>query len=322
MKRREFLIGSLAGGGLLAIGAHAQSGPWPNRPVRIIVAVPPGTANDIAARVLAQNFAPQLNQPVVVENRTGAGSTIGTTVAAQSKDAHTLLLASTTIIVAPHLGSVSYDVARDFDTIGMISTFPGVLVVPANSNYRSVDDILADARARPGQVVCGNGGTGTGSHLAAELLMSLTGVSFLQVPYRGEGPVVPDMISGRIALAVLHLPSVLRHIRSGSLRALAVAASQPHPDLPGISTFEALGVARMEVLGWVALLAAKGIPEDRLAALERMLEKAQTTESVAKILLTAGLAPVVSGRIKTEEFIRAESLRLGQLIRARNIKVD
>jgi tripartite-type tricarboxylate transporter receptor subunit TctC len=322
MKRREFLIGTLASGGLIATRAYAQSSHWPNQTIRIIVPFPPGGANDIAARVLAQNFAPQLKTAVIAENRIGAGGAIGVTFAAQSKDAHTLLLGSTAMIIAPFLRSVPYDVARDFDAIGTISVFPCTLVVPANSRYRSVNDILADARARPGEVVCGNGGIGTTSHLASDLLMSITGVNLLQVSYKGEGALTPDIVSGTVAMGIVNLPTVLPHIRSGRLRALAVAASEPHPDLPDISTFKSLGVIGMEALTWVALLAAKGIPQDGLADLERMLENALTTESVAKILSSAGLKPIQVGRVKTEEFIKGESQRWGQLIRARNIKLE
>ena len=322
MKRRSFLINSLAGGTLLAGRVYAQSGSWPNQAVRIIVPFPPGGTPDIAARVLAQNFGAHLKQPIIVENRVGAAGTIGVTAAAQSKDSHTLLLATTAIINAPHMSSVRYDVSRDFDAIGMISLFPNVLVVAANSKYQSVKEILADASARPGEVVCGNGGTGTTSYLACETLMHLAGVNLLQVPYKGEGALTPDILSNTVSMAIASLPTVLPHIRSGRLRALAVAAMEPHSDLPGISTFAALGVPNLIVHGWVVLLAAKGIPLDRLTDLELMLEKALTNESVSKTLTGVGLIPVISGRIKTEEFMQTESQRWGQLIRVRNIKTD
>ncbi len=322
MNRRGFIFSNIVASGLLGTNSFAQSGPWPNRPIKIIVPFPPGTANDIAARVLAQNFAPQLNQPVLVENHTGAGGTIGVTTASQMKNGHTLLLASTAMTIAPHFSDVKYDVSRDFDAIGMISIFPGLLVVPANSKYTSLNEVLADARARPGQVICGTGGPGSSSHLAAELFMGLANISLLLVPYKGEGALVPDLLSGTVSIGVVNLPSILRFVRSGQLRALAVAASQPHSDLPGIRTFESLGIPKMEVLGWVVLLAAKGIPSEDLANLERMLAKALSTPEIAKTLVTAGINPVEGGRAKTEDFIKSQGQHWGQLIRSRNIKAE
>jgi len=322
MKRRNFLVSSILGGGFVSGTIHAQVEAWPTRPIRVIVPFPPGTANDIAARVLAQSFGPQLSQPIVVENLTGAGGTIAFNAAAQAKNGHTLLLASTSMTIAPYASAVRYDVVRDFDAIGKISVFPGVLVVPANSSYRSVNDIVADARARPGGVVSGTGGVGTSSHLATELFMGLAGINLLQVPYRGEGEVVPNIISGTIPMAIVNLPSALRFIRSGLLRPLAVASKTPHPDLPGISTFGALGLPGVEALGWVVLLAPKGTPPAGLTSLEGMLQKALATPSVIATLTTAGVSPVIGGRVETDEFIKGEGEHWGRVIRTRNIKFE
>lgn len=323
MKRRSLLL-AVAGAGLTAPAGVplAQTAAWPNRPIRIVVPFPPGTANDIAARVLSQFFAPHFDQPFVVENVTGAGGSIGVTTAAQSRNAHTLLLASTAMTIAPHFGAVRYDVARDFDAIGTISVFPGVLVVPAASRYQSMAEIVADAKAAPGQVVCGTGGSATSSHLAAELFMGLAGISFNLVPYRGEGALVPDIVSGNIPLAVVNLPSALRFIRGGQLRALAVAARERHADLPGIATFGELGLVGMEALGWVVLLAAKGIPEEGLSKLEALLEQALAAPSVASTLVGAGISPVPGRRRQADAFIAAEGEHWGRLIRARGIKAQ
>lgn len=311
--------------GLLAAGAApAWADNWPSRTVRIIVPFAPGGGADVSARVLAEQLAPQLGQAVIVENKPGAGSALGVNLAAQSKDGHTLLMGSNSMVINPSFNpAIGYDVARDFDAVGMVSAQPLVLVVPANSPIKSVQELVAQYKGKPVQLTAGNSGTGTLAHLTAEIFEAETGVPMTPVPYRGESALMPDLISGQVALGFLNLPSVAPHIKSGKLRALAVSSPQAVADLAGVPTFRSLNYASLEVQGWAALLAPKGsIPEEGLARLEGLLAKALASDVVKTRFAALNVAPVVQSRQATGQFLKAESARYGAIIKARNIKPE
>ena len=309
--------------GIPALHATAADA-WPNKVVRIIVPFAPGGGADSSARALAEILSPQLGQPVIVENKPGAGSAIGVVAAAQSKDGHTLLMGSNSMVINPLLNSsITYDVARDFDAVGMVSAQPLVLVVPSTSTIRSISDLIAQAKAKPGQLSAGNSGSGTLAHIAAELFAAQTGVSLTPVPYKGESALMPDLMGGLVSLGFLNLPSVAPHIKSGRLRALAVSSSQPVADLPGVPTFRSLNYPNLEVQGWAALLAPKGtIPPEGLTKLEGMLSKALASETIKTRFATLNLTPVIQGHEATAQFLKAEAARYGAVIKARGIKAE
>jgi tripartite-type tricarboxylate transporter receptor subunit TctC len=317
--RREAVSALLAAAAMPAFAAD-----WPSRPVRIIVPFAPGGGADGSARVLAETMSPALGQNIVVENRPGAGSAIGVTAAAQSRDGHTLLMGSNSMVINPSLNpSIGYDVARDFDAVGMVSSQPLVLVVPAASALRSFADVVAQAKAQPGKLSAGNSGNGTLAHLASEIFGTQTGAALTPVPYKGESALMPDLLSGTVALGFLNLPSVLPHIRAGKLRPLAVSSPEAIPELPGVPTFRSLNMAALEVQGWAALLAPKGtIPADGLAKLEDLLGKALRSDVVQKRFVAFGVAPVVQDRQSTERFLRTEAERYAAVIKARGIKAE
>ena len=322
---RRALLATLACGLTAAFAdtAIAQEG-WPTRPVRIIVPFAPGGGADGSARVLGEVLGPQLGQAVVVDNRPGAGSAIGVMAAAQSRDGHTLLMGSNSMVINPSLNpSLTYDVARDFDAVGMVSSQPLVLVVPAASPLRSVDDVIAQARAKPGTLSAGNSGSGTLAHLASEIFGTQTGATLTPVAYKGESALMPDLIAGRVSLGFLNLPSVLPHIRSGRLRALAVSSPEPVADLPGVPTFRALHYPALEVQGWAALLAPKGtIPPADLARLETLLARALQSPEVQQRFVAFGVTPVVMTRAATAQFLQSEAARYAAVIKARGIKAE
>ena len=317
--RREAVSAVLAAAAIPSFAAD-----WPSRPVRIIVPFAPGGGADGSARVLAETMSPALGQNIVVENRPGAGSAIGVTAAAQSRDGHTLLMGSNSMVINPSLNpSIGYDVARDFDAVGMVSSQPLVLVVPAASALRSFADVVAQSKAQPGKLSAGNSGNGTLAHLASEIFGTQTGAALTPVPYKGESALMPDLLSGTVALGFLNLPSVLPHIRAGKLRALAVSSPEAIPELPGVPTFRSLNMAQLEVQGWAALLAPKGtIPADGLAKLEDLLGKALRSDPVQKRFVAFGVAPVVQDRQSTERFLRSEAERYAAVIKARGIKAE
>ena len=261
-----------------AFGADA----WPTKAVRIIVPFAPGGGADTSARVLAELIAPQLGQAVIVENKPGAGSAIGVMAAAQSKDGHTLLMGSNSMVINPSLNpQIGYNVARDFDPVGMVSAQPLVLVVPANSSIQSIPDLIAQAKAKPGHLTAGNSGNGTLAHITSEIFASETGIDTTPVPYKGESALMPDVIGGLVTFGFLNLPSVVTHIKSGRLRALAVSSPQPMADLPNVPTLRSLNYPSLEVQGWAALLAPKGtIPPEGLVRLEALVSKALASDTV------------------------------------------
>lgn len=322
--RRRILLTAACGAfaGVLSDGARGAT--WPTRVVRIIVPFPPGGAADSCARVLAELFPADLGQSVIVENRPGAGSVIGVTAAAQSKDGHTLLMGSNSMVINPSLQpAIGYDVARDFDAVGMVSAQPLVLVVPATSPIESLAAFIAAARARPGQVSTGNSGYGTLAHLASEIFATQAGVTLTAVPYKGESALMPDLLAGLVSAGFLNLPSVAGQIKAGKLRALAVSSPEPVPDLPNVQTFRAQGFPAMEVEGWAALLVPKdAISRDGLERLEAALRTALASDPVKQKFATIGVAPMSLDRADTQRFLDAEGKRYGEIIKARGIKAE
>jgi tripartite-type tricarboxylate transporter receptor subunit TctC len=319
-RRLLAMAAGIAGAALPAVAAE----PWPTRSIRIIVPFAPGGGADVSARVLAELLSPQLGQPVIVENRPGAGSAIGVNAAAQSRDGHTLLMGSNSMVINPSFNTaIGYDVARDFDAVGMVSAQPLVLVVPVTSSIRSVPDLIAQYKGKPAQLTAGNSGTGTLAHLAAEIFEAEAGVPLTPVPYKGESALMPDLISGQVALGFLNLPSVAPHIKAGRLRALAVSSPQPVPDLAGVPTLRSLNYPSLEVQGWAALLAPKGsIPEDGLTRLEDLLAKALASDTVKARFASLNVSPVSQTRAATSQFLRAEGARYAAIIKARGIKPE
>lgn len=314
---------------LLAFGATllsrtASAETWPTRVVRLIVPFPPGGAADGSARVLADLFTGELGQSVIVENKPGAGSAIGVTAAAQSKDGHTLLIGSNSMVINPSLqAAIGYDVARDFDAVGMVSAQPLVLVVPASSALESIAALIATAKAKPGQLSTGNSGYGTLAHLASEIFAAQAGVTLTPVPYKGESALMPDLLGGLVSAGFLNLPSVIAQIKSGKLRALAVSSADPVPELPGVPTFRTLGYPGMEVEGWAAMLAPKGtIPREGLDRLAALLGKALASDQIRQRFAALGVAPMTMDRAATSSFLEREGARYAEIIKARGIKAE
>lgn len=317
-----YLAAAAASAGAWRRSRAAES--WPTRTVRIVVPFAPGGGADSSARVLAEAMAPRLGQSMIVENKPGAGSAIGVASAAQSRDGHTLLMGSNSMVINPSLNAaIGYDVERDFNVVGMVSAQPLVLVVPMASPIRSVADLIEQAKGRPGEMTAGNSGTGTLAHLASEIFGSETGATLTPVPYKGESALMPDLISGLVSVGFLNLPSVLPQIESGRLRAIAVSSPRPLSELPGVPTFDSLGYPSLQVQGWAALFAPRGsIPEAGLSRLEQLLQQALHSTSVRQRFAHLGVTPFVLDRRASAEFIEAETRRYAAVIKARAIRAE
>ena len=324
-RRRLLLAATTAGlASIAAPSIQAQPATWPSRPLRIIVPFGPGGPADLSARALGELIGPDLGQPVIVENRPGGGSAVGVMAAAQARDGHTLLMGSNSMVINPLLNpSLSYSVARDFDAIGMVSEQPLVMVVPASSTITTVDQFIRQARETGIALTAGNSGNATLAHLTAELFSIQTSIPITSVAYKGEAALMPDLIESRIAFGFLNLPTVLPHLRSGRLRALAVSSAQVHPDLPQVPTLAQSGFPALEVTGWAVLLAPSGtIDPGARERLSQRLAQALRSDSLIQKFKTLGVAPVIRDPQATARHLAAEAERWQTVIRSRGIKVE
>lgn len=301
----------------------ADAADWPARPLRILVPFAAGGPADGLARMLAEQFSPKLGQPVVVENRPGAGGIIGTAAAATANDGHTMLFGSISMTIVPHLQAqpVSYEVVRDFIPLGLVGSTPFLAVVPAASPTRDIAGLIAAARsAQP--PTAANSGNGTLSHLAAELFNARTGARIESVTYRGEGVLMPDLLNGTVGMGFLTLSSVLPHIRAGRLRALAVAGPERLPELPEVPSFAEAGVAGLEVDGWQALFAPRTTPPEGVARMAALLQEAMADPAVRARIAGFGVQPGTRDRAAFAALFPEEFRRWGELVRARGIRAE
>lgn len=290
--RRGLAAFTLSALGASVLPALAQ-GPLPPGPITLIVGWPAGGPSDNVARLAATRMSEALGQPITIDNRGGAGGNIGSDAAARARpDGSTIMLAT----VASHgLNSALYarlnhDPLKDFAPIGMITTSPSVLLVPVDSPLRSVQDLLAAARARPGQLNYGSGGVGSSQHLAGASLKKITGVDVTHIPYKGTAPAMTDLMAGRVDFVLT--TGAMPFIRSGKLRALAVASRQRLPALPEVPTFEESGVKGFHTDSWYGLVAPAGTPRAALDKLNAALAAALRNPDVQRQFVDQGSLPV------------------------------
>lgn len=314
---------------LLAL-ASLPAGPaiaqaWPNKPVRLIVPYPPGGGNDNLARIFAQKLGERLNQPFVVENRPGAGTLIGSEIAAKAPgDGYTLLLSSiVTHALAPALyPKVPYDPIRDFVPITTLAIAPTVLVVNQAFPATSVAEVITLAKASPGKYTFPSGGNGTTPHISGEIFKSMTGVDLLHVPYKGGGPAIADLMGGQVNMMFDTAASAMPHVRSGKLRALAIATPKRHPDFPELPTFAEQGLPDYAINSWYSLHAPAGTPREIVQRLHAEVVSALRSPDVVEKLRALNADP---GGMPPDEFgafVRAELERYGQVIRKAGIKLE
>ena len=275
--------------GIVPGAVLAQTATWPAKTVTIVVPFAPGGAGNGSVRILAEIIGPQLGQPMVVDNRPGAGGITGTQTVTSSRDDHVLLMGSTTMTILPSLRTdLPYAAQRDLQPIGMISTQPLVLAVPVNSPLKTLDDLIRLGRV--GQLSAGNSGLGTLSHLITELISHKLGTKILPVPYKGDAVLIPDVVSGTLSMGVMSLPVAMPLIQGGKVRPLAVTSAQPVASLPGVPVLKSLG-NEFVVLGWAALFAGPKVPAAGVARYEQLLRKALSEPRVKERFATFGVSP-------------------------------
>lgn len=272
--------------------AWAQADAYPTKPIKIVVGFPPGGINDIVARVLAVRMGDGLGQPVLVENRAGAGGTIGVDYVAKSKpDGYTLVLGSVSnmAMAMSQYKSLPYDTLRDFAPVTLAAAAPNILVAHPSFAAKSVKELVVLARQKPGAMSYASAGNGTSNHLTVELLKSLTGIDVVHIPYKGDSPAVQETVGGQVQFMFATLPVVLQHIRGGKLRALAVSSPKRSALLPEVPTVMESEIANFEVSVWVGLFAPAGTPKEIVSRLNGEAVKVLAMPAVREHLAGLGV---------------------------------
>jgi tripartite-type tricarboxylate transporter receptor subunit TctC len=305
----------------LAPAAHAQ---YPSKPVRLIVPFPPGGGTDAMARVLAPKLGEGIGQQVVIDNRGGAGATIGTEIAAKSPpDGYTLFLMTVTNAVGMGLyPNLKFDLVRDFAPVTKLATTPHVIVVHPSVPAKTIKELIALAKARPGALVYSSSGSGTVSHLAGEYFGYLTGTKMLHVPYKGGGPSVSALISGEVSVGFATMPSVLGQVKSGRLRGIAMTTAQRSASLPDLPTVGDAGIANYDVGSWYGLSVPTGTPKEIITRLHDVTVKLLALPDVRERLAASGFEVLVSTPEQYGEFVRSEVERWGKVVKLSGAKAD
>jgi tripartite-type tricarboxylate transporter receptor subunit TctC len=304
--------------------AVARAQAYPTRPIRVVVPFSPGGAVDGPMRVIAQELARRLGQQVIVDNRPGAGATIGSeAVAKAAADGYTLLLASQTNAISATLyPKLAYDPIDDFAPISLLGREPGVLVVHPSLPVRTLQEFVAYVKEHPGQVDFASSGNGSGQHLFTALLCSMTGMKMNHVPYRGSGQATTDLLGGQVQVSIAGIAGMVGHIRAGRLRALAVTGAKRSPLLPDVPTVSESGIPGYEAYVWMGLLAPRGTPAPIIATLHRALLESLATGEVKSHMESAGIEIVGSSPAAFGAFYRSERQLWARVLRETGATID
>ena len=305
-----------------AMSAHAQD--YPAKSVRMIVPFAPGGTSDFVARIYAQALSKELGQQVVIDNRGGAGGTIGADLAAKAPpDGYALLLYNIAMAFGPAMyNALPYDAVNDFAPVSMVGSAPSALLANPSLPVRSVAEFLALARARPGELNYGTGGGGSSGHLAVELLQSLAHVKFTHVPYKGGGPAMQATMSGEVAFLIETAGPVVPQIKAGRLRALGITSTQRLPQLPDVPTIAEAGLKNYAYTTWYAMWVPAKTPAAIVNRLNQAVQKVSTLPDVRSSLQNSGVEPEVSTPAQLDQHVRSELAKWGKIIRDAGIKAQ
>lgn len=319
--RRRFLGGSLAAA-TMALPFQSQAEAYPSKLISYVCPFPPGATNDNAARIVARRLGEKLGQTVVIDNKSGGGGSIGAEFVAKSKpDGHTLLNASTgNLTIAPHLMRTGYDPFRDFKPVGYIGASRSVFAIHPSVEARTLQELIALAKANPGKLNFGSAGNGSGGHLAGEYLKLRTGIDMVHVPYRGSAAAAKDAAAGLIQVIIDPITAPL--VRSGHLRGLAVSGNDLRDDLPGVPGIAEAGFPDWELAGGFVAVAPSATPAPVLARLNEVFGEILAEEATVKALNAIGLKPLVLSPEQITARLKAESDTNARIITAANITAD
>jgi len=311
--------------GLLLASAHGALAQYPTKPVRLVVPFPAGESVDATARLVGQSWSAALGQQILVDNRGGAGGTIGSEAVAKSApDGYTLLWGNVgPLAIGPGLyKKLGYEVAKDFEPVSLVATLPFVLfaspVLPANS----VTELVAYAKSHPGEINFGSTGVGSGLHLIAELFKSVAGIQIVHVPYKGVAQALPEMMSGKVQIAFNTIPAFLPHVKAGRLKALAITAPVRSPLLPAVPATPEVGLAALQGGSWHAVVAPAGTPRAVIARLNETLVATVAIPELRTQLTNQGAQPVGSSPEELRKFMQAEAEKWARVIQSSGARAD
>ncbi len=304
--------------------AQVQMQDWPVKPIRLLVGFPVGGAADILARLHASRLQEAVGQPVVVDNRGGAGGVIATEIAARAgADGYTLLFTSLPHVINPPLyGKVGYDPIRDFQPVTLLVNVPLLMAVPNSFAGKSVKEIIALAKASPGRLNYGSGGNGSTSHLAMEMFKSMAGVDIQHIPYKGIGPLVPELISGTLDMTIASAVPLLPQVRAAKLRAIAVTGAKRSSALPDVPTIAESGLPGYDMTNWFGILAPAGLPKPLLVRLDTTLRAIVARPDVREIYAQQGADGVGAGPEEFARVIRADVPKWAKVVKESGARVD
>ncbi|HLU00981.1 MAG TPA: tripartite tricarboxylate transporter substrate binding protein BugE [Burkholderiaceae bacterium] len=328
MQRRNFVVGLCVAGvaALTTTFAGAAAAAYPEQPIKLIVPFAPGGTTDIVGRLLAERLGNELNQVIVVENRAGAGGSIGTATVAQAKpDGYTLGIAtvSTHGINPVVYKNLPYDAGKDFTPITNIAAVPNVMVLnPQKVSARNMAEFVEQAKADPGKFAYASAGNGSVSHMMGELFKMASGTDLLHVPYRGVGPALTDTLAGQVDILFDNLPSSIPHIKEGKLVALAVASPERSAAVPDVPTFAEVGLEPVNDPSWFGLIAPAGLPADIRDALNKAAVKALSGDEIKERLAQLGATPVADSPEEFQQTIQKTLERNAKIAQEANISLD
>jgi len=307
-----------------ALAAGSALAQYPNRPIKLIVPFPPAGATDIVGRIVAQKLGERLGQSVVVENKPGAGGSIGSDIVAKSvPDGHTLLMAtSSTHSIGPSLQKLPYDPIRDFAAITHVANVPNVLVLSPALPAKDVKEFVALAKSRPGQLNFASSGVGTIVHLNGELFKMIAGIDLLHVPYKGTALAIPDVANGNIAMLFDSLASVMPHVRSNKVRPIAVNAPARSQLLPEVPTFAEIGMTEYDTYTWFGMFAPAGTPAAALARVQADVVASLAAPDLRERFAQVGAEPVGSTPQQFTERMLADTAKWARVIKAANVRLQ
>lgn len=319
-----FLMSALLGSVFSGL-AFAQTADYPNKPIKIVVTFPPGGSSDAIIRILSTRLNDKLGQPLVIDNRPGAGGNIGLSVVAKAApDGYVLGVGAAGGLTAnvSLYPQMPFDVAKDFQPITMLAAIPFVLVGHPSVPADNIQQLIAYAKSQAGKVSIGHGGNGTAMHLSTALFTQMADLKLIEVPYRGSGPAAMDTLSGQIQLSITDLAAALPHIKAGKLKAFAVTSPKRLSNLPDVPTLAESGLTGYDSTGWFGLVAPAGTPASIIQKLNAEFTAALNDEGIKSQMRQSGMEPVATTTEGLDAYIKSETQKWGRVIRQANIKLN
>ena len=322
MFQQNALLIACAAWSLTFAAGDAVAQAYPARPIRVVVPYAPGGATDLTARLVGQKMQAAMKQNVIVDNRPGAGGVIGADIVAKAApDGYTVLIAvPAEMAILPHLQKMPYDVPRDFAPVSLAAVTPLILVVHPSLPVKSVKELVAFIKARPGQLSYASAGTGGVQHLSGELLKITMKLDMVHVPYKGAGPVMPDLIGGHVPMFFSGMPPAMPHVKAGRLRALAVTTTKRSPAAPEVPTMTEAGVPGFDISNWFAYFVPAGTPPDLIARLNAEVNRGLSFQDVKEKLASVGAETVGTTPEALAKFVRAETGKFARLVKLSGAK--